>query len=97
MKKLIAGATALILLAVVAWKRSRPLLLAVAIVAGYVARLLRVPRVVGYLLAGAFLNYVLHRLFDAPPGSQNHCYRRSFAGIHGRCFDCVLHDPVRSA
>jgi Kef-type K+ transport system membrane component KefB/CBS domain-containing protein len=47
------------------------LLLAVAIVAGYVARLLRVPRVVGYLLAGALLNYVLHSLFDAPPGSQN--------------------------
>ncbi len=48
------------------------LLLGLAIVAGYLARMIRVPRVVGYLLAGVSLNYVLHYALDAQPDSQGY-------------------------
>lgn len=45
------------------------LMLAVAICGGYVAHLLHVPRVVGYLFAGAALNHLLHWLLDLEPGA----------------------------
>jgi CBS domain-containing protein len=48
------------------------LLLGAAIVAGYLARMVRVPRVVGYLLAGAAVNALLHSLLDAAPGSETY-------------------------
>ncbi|UCG16289.1 MAG: CBS domain-containing protein [Phycisphaerales bacterium] len=47
------------------------LLLGAAIVAGYLARMVRVPRVVGYLLAGVAMNFLLRYAFDAPNGSEN--------------------------
>ncbi|MBN2563723.1 MAG: CBS domain-containing protein [Phycisphaerae bacterium] len=45
------------------------LMLAAAIGGGYVAHALRVPRVVGYLLAGAFLKLLLHWLLEVEPDS----------------------------
>ena len=46
------------------------LLLAAAIVGGYTARALRVPRVVGYLLAGAGLKLLLYWRLDIQPHSD---------------------------
>ena len=45
------------------------LMLAAAIGGGYAARALRVPRVVGYLLAGAGLRLLLYRLLNIEPDS----------------------------
>ena len=43
------------------------LMLAAAILGGYLAHLVRVPRVVGYLLAGIVLKALLHRLLGTDP------------------------------
>jgi len=47
------------------------LLLGAAIIAGYLARLARIPRIVGYLLAGATVYTGIHFVYDAPSGSEN--------------------------
>ncbi|MFQ5412194.1 MAG: CBS domain-containing protein [Phycisphaerae bacterium] len=44
------------------------LMLAAAIAGGYVAHALRIPRVVGYLLAGVGLKVLLYRLLEIEPG-----------------------------
>lgn len=45
------------------------LMLVAAIAGGYIAHLVRVPRVVGYLLAGCALKIILHRLLEITPDS----------------------------
>lgn len=47
------------------------LLLGAAIIAGYLARMVRIPRIVGYLLAGATVHTIVHFAYDAPSGSEN--------------------------
>ena len=47
------------------------LLLVAAITGGYVAHIARIPRVVGYLLAGVALKTLLHYYLDIDPKSES--------------------------
>ncbi len=47
------------------------LLLGAAIIAGHLARMVRIPRIVGYLLAGTALHAIVHFAYDAVPDSAN--------------------------
>lgn len=66
------------------------LLLAAAIAGGYTAHAFRVPRVVGYLVAGAVVHVLLHWLLGIETGSEAHVKLASAAAPLGAIKDLGL-------